>query len=237
MTEQQPMKMAAAEALYDTEQPALVLAVHHRQPRRQPRGVRPPDPRPAVVPGHRRLRRHGPGHQRPAGRSTRSQYGPGDYTPDHPGHLLDASGCMIGFGMLAARRSRLLVALVAHRARAAPPTRQAGSLRAGAGRMPLLPLLANSFGWIFTEMGRQPWIVFGVMPHRATAVSPRRLASAEVLTSLIVFTAALRRPRRRRGRAAAALRQGRPARRHADLSPPTDGDDRTTPTRPMAFAY
>ena len=25
-----------------------------------------------------------------------------------------------------------------------------------------LPYLANSAGWIMTEMGRQPWIVFGL---------------------------------------------------------------------------
>ena len=56
MTEVQPMKMAAAEALYTTEQPAPVLRPHRRQPRRQPRGLRPRDPRPAVVPRHRRPR-------------------------------------------------------------------------------------------------------------------------------------------------------------------------------------
>jgi cytochrome bd ubiquinol oxidase subunit I len=37
--------------------------------------------------------------------------------------------------------------------------------------LPLMPLLGNSFGWIFTEMGRQPWIVFGLMPT-AAGVSP-----------------------------------------------------------------
>ena len=37
--------------------------------------------------------------------------------------------------------------------------------------LPLLPLLANSFGWIFTEMGRQPWIVNGVLPT-SQALSP-----------------------------------------------------------------
>jgi cytochrome bd ubiquinol oxidase subunit I len=26
-----------------------------------------------------------------------------------------------------------------------------------------LPLLANSLGWIITEMGRQPWVVYGLM--------------------------------------------------------------------------
>ncbi|NLT29535.1 MAG: cytochrome ubiquinol oxidase subunit I, partial [Propionibacterium sp.] len=33
--------------------------------------------------------------------------------------------------------------------------------------LPLLPLFANSFGWIFTEMGRQPWLVAGVLPTAA----------------------------------------------------------------------
>ena len=34
-----------------------------------------------------------------------------------------------------------------------------------------LAILANSFGWIFTEMGRQPWAVFGEMLTR-DALSP-----------------------------------------------------------------
>lgn len=50
-----------------------------------------------------------------------------------------------------------------------------------------LPLLASLVGWIFTEMGRQPWIVFGVMTT-AQGVSPNVPAWA-VLTSLIAFTA------------------------------------------------
>ena len=51
---------------------------------------------------------------------------------------------------------------------------------------PLLPLFANSFGWIFTETGRQPWIVFGIMTT-AHGVSPS-VSAGEVLTSLITFT-------------------------------------------------
>jgi cytochrome d ubiquinol oxidase subunit I len=49
-----------------------------------------------------------------------------------------------------------------------------------------LALLANSLGWIFTEMGRQPWIVWGQM-RTAAGVSPSVPAGA-VLASLIVFT-------------------------------------------------
>jgi cytochrome d ubiquinol oxidase subunit I len=49
-----------------------------------------------------------------------------------------------------------------------------------------LPLLAISVGWMFTEMGRQPWIVFGLM-KTADGVSPG-VAASDVLISLIVFT-------------------------------------------------
>ncbi len=52
--------------------------------------------------------------------------------------------------------------------------------------LPLLPLFANSFGWIFTEMGRQPWIVAGVMPT-AMAVSPT-VSVGEVWFTMIVYT-------------------------------------------------
>ncbi|GAA2182368.1 cytochrome ubiquinol oxidase subunit I [Brooklawnia cerclae] len=55
------------------------------------------------------------------------------------------------------------------------------------GVLPFLPLLANSFGWILTEMGRQPWIVMGVLPTW-TAVSPT-VSFGEVLASMIAFTA------------------------------------------------
>ncbi len=28
-----------------------------------------------------------------------------------------------------------------------------------------LPFIGNTVGWIMTEMGRQPWVVFGVMEN------------------------------------------------------------------------
>ncbi|MDV3222674.1 cytochrome ubiquinol oxidase subunit I [Intrasporangium sp.] len=51
---------------------------------------------------------------------------------------------------------------------------------------PLLPVFANSFGWIFTEVGRQPWIVFGLMTT-ASGVSPG-VSAGEVITSMVGFT-------------------------------------------------
>jgi len=49
-----------------------------------------------------------------------------------------------------------------------------------------LALLAISVGWTFTEMGRQPWIVFSLM-KTADGVSPG-ITGLDVLISLIVFT-------------------------------------------------
>jgi cytochrome d ubiquinol oxidase subunit I len=49
-----------------------------------------------------------------------------------------------------------------------------------------LPYLANATGWLFTEMGRQPWIVFGLL-STAVAASPS-VSAGEVLASLIGFT-------------------------------------------------
>ena len=51
---------------------------------------------------------------------------------------------------------------------------------------PLMPVFGAAFGWIFTETGRQPWLVFGMMTT-ATGVSPS-VSAGEVLTSMIVFT-------------------------------------------------
>ncbi|HHV21631.1 MAG TPA: cytochrome ubiquinol oxidase subunit I [Propionibacterium sp.] len=52
--------------------------------------------------------------------------------------------------------------------------------------LPLAPLFGNSFGWIFTEMGRQPWVVFGLMPTMS-GVSPG-VTAGQMLFSLIGFT-------------------------------------------------
>ena len=56
------------------------------------------------------------------------------------------------------------------------------------------PFLASSFGWIFTEMGRQPWVVApnptgvdGVWMLTATGVSTV-VSAGTVLTSLVAFT-------------------------------------------------
>lgn len=51
-----------------------------------------------------------------------------------------------------------------------------------------LPFIANTAGWIMTEVGRQPWTVFGYMTTEA-GVSPN-VTAGQILFSTIAFTAA-----------------------------------------------
>jgi cytochrome bd ubiquinol oxidase subunit I len=50
-----------------------------------------------------------------------------------------------------------------------------------------LPYIANTFGWIMTEIGRQPWIVFGLQ-RTEEAVSPN-VSTGMVALSLVAFVA------------------------------------------------
>jgi cytochrome d ubiquinol oxidase subunit I len=48
-----------------------------------------------------------------------------------------------------------------------------------------LPYIANTFGWLTAETGRQPWIIWGVL-HTADATSPQ-VSSGNVLFTLLGF--------------------------------------------------
>jgi len=107
-------------------------------------------------------------------------YGPGNYSPII-WITYWAFRWMIGLGILA-----VIMALV-------------GLFLTRKGRMPTNPLVwriavwafpaplaAMIFGWIFTEMGRQPWIVFSLLKTK-DAVSPN-LTGLDVLISIVAFT-------------------------------------------------
>ena len=49
-----------------------------------------------------------------------------------------------------------------------------------------LPFIGNTAGWIMTEIGRQPWTVFGLL-RTEDSVSPN-VSSGQVLFSLISFS-------------------------------------------------
>jgi cytochrome bd ubiquinol oxidase subunit I len=113
-------------------------------------------------------------------------YGPGSYIPVIPVTYWSFRA-MIGAGMLAALIA--VVALWVTRRGRTPAHGKRGlwrkTLIGGAVILPLLPLLGNSMGWIMTEMGRQPWLVYGQMK---TSAGVSANSAGEVLASLIIFT-------------------------------------------------
>ena len=88
---------------------------------------------------------------------------------------------MIGAGVAAAAIAAL--ALFSIRKNRVPMQRWWGPLLVIA---PLAAVFGNSFGWIFTEMGRQPWVVFGVYTT-AQGVSPS-VTSSDIIISMTVYT-------------------------------------------------
>ena len=129
MTEVQPMKMAAAEALYNTESPASfsVLTVGSLDGSREI--VRDQDPVPAVVPRHRRLPTAPCTASTTCRPSTPPSTAPGDYTPIIPVTYWSFR-FMIGFG-LRRRRDRPAGALSPAQGPHAPTQPVAAARRPG----------------------------------------------------------------------------------------------------------
>lgn len=50
-----------------------------------------------------------------------------------------------------------------------------------------LPFVANELGWIAAEVGRQPWVVYGVESMRTASVASPSVSAGEILASLIMF--------------------------------------------------
>jgi cytochrome d ubiquinol oxidase subunit I len=180
MTTQQPMKMAAAEALYDTVAPASfsLFTVGSLDGSREVWSVRVPRVLSFMATGSFDGRVEGINDVQ--AHSERA-YGAGDYRPNVPVTYWTFR-LMIGFGLLAALISVLGLWLTRSRARR-PVPRWFYQVAAVAL---VLPFAANTVGWVFTEMGRQPWLVFGTL-RTADGVSP--VGTWTVLTSLVVFTA------------------------------------------------
>ena len=178
MFAQQPMKMAAAEALYETSQPApfALVTVGTLDGSAPIWSLDIPGLLSFLATGDWGAEVHG---INPLNAQYQQQFGPGDYRPSIPVAFWSFR-LMIGIG-LAAAAFALLVWWLVRRGRA--PTSRWVLLAAGV--VPLLPVLASSFGWIFTETGRQPWVVFGLM-RTSAGVSPTMTPGH--WTSLITFT-------------------------------------------------
>jgi len=179
MTEQQPMKMAAAEALYETTSnaPLSLLTIGTLDGTRSVFQIDVPSVLSFMATGDVNGTVKGINDLQKEYEKT---YGAGDYTPNIPiaywGFRL-----MMGFGAIAF----LFAALVLWQMRKGGLPHGKWFLPAMIS-MPFLPLLANSFGWIFTESARQPWSVFGLIKTEdgVSAV----VSAGSVLFTMLVFT-------------------------------------------------
>jgi cytochrome bd ubiquinol oxidase subunit I len=182
MTEQQPMKMASAEALYETSQPAdfSILTVGTLDGSEEVFSITIPKLLSFLATGDWNGEVQGINNLNEQYAQTYASTGLTSFAPNIPVTYWSFR-LMMGFGMLAALYA--LWALWAYRGDRRPRSKWAAR---GALMLPLLPLFAASLGWIFTEMGRQPWIVFGLMTT-AAGVSPI-VTSFQVWVSLIGFT-------------------------------------------------
>jgi cytochrome d ubiquinol oxidase subunit I len=179
MTAQQPMKMAAAEALYETTDCASfsIFTIGSLDGSEEVFSIRIPYVLSFLATGTPCGTVEGINNVQA---QEEAQFGPGDYTPNIP-LAYWSFRLMIGFGLVA-----VAVALwglwLTRRGRT--PT---GTWWLRAVLLTLAaPYLANSWGWIFTETARQPWTVYGLF-QTSDSVSPNT-SSAEVWISLISFT-------------------------------------------------
>ncbi len=178
MDTQQPMKMAAAEALYDTSYGAsfslLTIGDLDDKPIFQ---VRVPHLLSVLATNTWNGKVEGI-HQLQA--QATKKYGAGSYVPVI-WLCYWSFRLMVGLGFLLLALGAVGLWLMRKRRLERSPR----YLRF-ATYMVLAPFLANSLGWIFTEVGRQPWVVYGLL-KTSNAVSV--LSPGYVAASLIGFTA------------------------------------------------
>ena len=180
MTEQQPMKMAAAEAIWDGKSYAgfSLFAYGDVSHGRNKIDITIPDGLSVLATNSRAGYVAGINDVQAA---EVAKYGPGDYRP-MIGLAYWTFRLMIGFGVLAG----LLAFAFAWQWKRGRLNRSPRLLRACTWLV-LLPMLANSAGWLFTETARQPWLVYGLL-KTTDGVSPN-VSTAFVAITFIGFTA------------------------------------------------
>ncbi len=182
MADTQPMKLAAAEGLWNSEDPAglSMFQIGDEQDRTSVINIRIPSllslltfhTGDGLVHGINELQAE-----------YEQKYGPGDYVPPAIWLTYWSFRAMVGSGMVMALLGVIGLFLTFRH-----------QFNPGKGRLLLivlipaiiLPYLANSTGWILTEVGRQPWIVQGLM-RTEQAVSPN-VTVPMLLVTLIGFT-------------------------------------------------
>ena len=178
MVDKQPMKMAAAEAVWETTGPCAslgIIAVPDMAARDNSFEVGIPcllsivatNSLDGEVVGMNQLQAQ-----------YEEQYGPGNYTPS-VWIAFYSFRAMMGFGLIAS--AWMVVAWWLTRRGRMPKSRWFWGISIW---MIAMPWLGNLFGWIFTENGRQPWVVYGLLKTE-DAVSD--ISVGLVATSLVAF--------------------------------------------------
>jgi cytochrome d ubiquinol oxidase subunit I len=178
MREVQPMKLAALEAIWETEQPASfsLLTIGDLTGKQEVWSIRIPYVMSVLACNNFTCEVQGVNELQA---QYEAKYGPGDYIP-----LMVVTywtfRIMMFFGLIMMFLSSFL----------AWATRKNGFEKAKWMKyLPygalILPYTANASGWILTEMGRQPWIVYGHLKV-VDGVSPN-LTPLDLLISLIGY--------------------------------------------------
>lgn len=179
MVQDQPMKMAAVEALWESEDPASfsLFTIGNEAELRDVFAIRIPYLLSILS------------YNRPSGevRGIRDlqaeyvqKYGEGYYAPSII-TMYWSFRIMVGVGLL-----MFLAAILAiYPTLRSRPISQMRFIK----YFPYviaLPYIANTAGWIMTEMGRQPWVVYGLM--KTEDAFSKSITPGMVLASLILFT-------------------------------------------------
>ncbi len=173
----QPMKMASIEAMWDTEKPASfsILTIGDLSGKKEVWSLRIPAVTSFLACNNFNCEVKGVNELQAL---YSQQYGPGDYIPlmvfTYWGFRI-----MMTAGLLMILLSALFLWALRGNIENAPWLKWVPWVI-------VLPYAANTSGWILTEMGRQPWIVQGLLTVQK-AVSPN-LTTADLLISLIGFT-------------------------------------------------
>jgi cytochrome bd ubiquinol oxidase subunit I len=179
MVQTQPMKMATAEALWDSESPASfsLFTIGDEKNRKDVFAIRIPNL--LTFMSYNKFDGEVKGINELQAEYVK-KYGPGDYVPPVWVSYWTFRG-MVGTGVV-----MILLALLGiffmYRHRLEKSSWYLRLLVLAIA----LPYIANSTGWLLAELGRQPWIVFGLLKTN-NAVSPS-VGAESVLISLVIFT-------------------------------------------------
>lgn len=176
----EPMKVAAFESLWETENPApfAIIAGTNMKEKKNDFEVGIPGALSFVV--HDSFTQGEVKGINQLQAEAEAKYGPGDYIPDVPG-MFWSFRVMVGAGSL-----MLLVAIVGF------AMLKKGNLLENRKMLWVIfwmlpfPYLANSTGWYVAEAGRQPWLVYGL--QKTVDGASKTVTAAEIWTTIIGFT-------------------------------------------------